>query len=1692
MNKLVLFFTLLFFSVHLESAQSALSQVDPVKLKAMVPTTVDKSKIDAYKAAHLLQIDYFFDHLPQAPLPDSLVAEIEKLYSPLLTIVSPIDSNQTQPERQTQVMNHIKRFYGLLYLIAQAELYNPQESATVGSGKKTTLATNDVMNNASNNSTRVLTPEQLIQSQIWQDHLKIMVASSFMEEYQLLNKVHEHELTMFKYLPVFETAYYQPAVTHIRKSSELTRMYLLLVDRMRKRFLQKINPGSNWGKLVSKITQLEQSSKIATPKDKISYYQELKQTKNNLYQEISDFQQSPFYNIVMEFQNIDWSKSTLVKFEDPQGNPISLLQAVKNKYDFGRYFSFDVDQKTVTVAPHLSLCLEVENNSAGGQDLYLTGLGNYFFTGTATTRTVTTADNHQVVLGTLEVVKKTNPNQLTLDQFFVEVPTTETVNGVKVTHTVTETTLGFYELLCFMAMKSLQSDVADLFKEENLSLTFSKMANPFTLPNFMEKWPEDYPILHDIATIQKFFVSQGVAQSTDTVKPQSFLSSIGSAFSDIADAVTSAAEGFYDTLPGPVQRALKGIKDAIKTGFTEAAEKSWDAIKDVGDAAWHAVKVVGYESVSLYYASCILPLVTYGLSGGTAGTANFNTALKDSQGWQAAATQQIDETANDLGQAVAEVAAAVESVETVASGIVASVVGMVDSKLGEDLAGVMNAVTSIVVNYFKDYADAVILIGDNIVKLTAESVQMISSILGSTVLAMKGKETGFDLVGDDIKTIAETTAASVLNLVTFLVNALGEELKSVMITIAYLTAAATQLVIDIDSITAAVVVAAFTGEWNYNQYHEALESHSRLISGIIMLVAVIAITVVTGGAAAPFAVAMLALTAPMMVMSIIGDAQQDAMAIHKKAHEKQFTQDYKEYVISSASVVEGFNTLTIIEQLVQLQAESINHERALLYSQNYLNDLFSSSLSQSAYAYGSGIFKNLAINQTTGVVQADLGSLYGITTGRFNITPTGNGFPIYNDARQTFTQEAVQEPLVLQKPSSILSQTQAIETFWFRQKDLSVVANNMPLQADVLWKSLYENDESFYIGVYLTERYFDPIAINNAYNNFIGLMNPKSGNTSSADFDAAWLKLDAVNRYLTDYDHHAKMFVCSPNVIGNPTTGTTAQLGVYVHEAPEVPNSVNGWLQNNFSAINFKRGVWYRMQAVVNGSTLTTVFWEVGTDQDAKNASPADTPPANAQVQKFNNIPVAQVPPIVAGLDTQNSYAGSMGVIASGASIEYVVLSPQPSITISQQRTQSNSTVNQQSVTAQNQNWYQNLAGQMNPTFGNFSFTPVSDSAILQGQYIYTTQGTFNSSETDYVVFVSSLTPTGNQVGVTPTINPAPVGIMSLATGEIYNSSGQMVGQVANPVFLYQQANGQIPQSVVNQLPAVRKEYWQSMTGPFNFSGTTLNGLLPAMTQGVFVYSVTPQQNGYTDYLIGALTGSVGISTTNIPLIMSSIPNTLNTFISLVSGNVYTIQAGSAQNSYQIVSANNNYSVYSQYQNQLPQAVQNQIAASQKIYQAQTANIAADQALQQQGQSAVNTLNSAMSAAQTEINFAQGSYVTAITTAQTAAQSALTTLQTDLANLTTAMTKATVSTTASIYTSLQASIAAANNAAAALNNAVTAANNAPSASTTSYGSSSSSGYGASSSYGNFNSTYGGYSGYGSSYGSSYSGYGSYG
>lgn len=1445
------------------------------------------------QSVHLSQGDYFFNQLPQATPPDSIAAQIDSIYGTVLGF----------PQK---LLDHIHHFYGLLYLVAETE--QVQKSVVLSSNQSSTsqygarLST-ELVNGVPKLKTP-LTGQQLIESQVWQHYLQIETAQSYEKEMNFLAQILQNELLSFDYIPQFELNYYQDTFIQQRALSQLTRIYLLLTDRLRDRY----------------IAQCLQWKNVIKPSDAGSA---LVADRAALFSAIQTFKQSDFYTITTAIEAVDPQKIFPIGQANNIGmtpvntyiqNVLSQKNGAATAPEFFTYFKL-VNGK-ITIQPNYQPFFTFDSKG----NVVMTGLGALIFTGTVTNN----------------VFEKTT----VFSKLFAEAKDGSLTP-----------TLGYMEILVFSALKILNTEIQGLnyYASENLVDTFQKLEkvpSPSPIPFIIFYQPQDYIFLDAINQLQ------AALNNTKLVNR---------AAQDAQVSAAGCTHSFCDFFTHTLKDAFEDLGNAI---YDKVIKPAVDGIKNAADAVWHGIKAAWDEAVSIVYAAIVLPCAFIGdlakgfVSGdifhGKLDLSDADAALHNAQNYQKQVGKEVSATMKDLESAISDVADAAKGAVDIGASIAGSVLSKIDSNLGKDFEGLVESVADLTIDQMKGAADMVVEYTGSTVKLTAEAINIASTAVGDLVTGNAGD------LGDSIKQMAEDTASALLSGVTLAVSNLKDQFQDVMKGVGYFIATLTDLV----TITASALSAGFKFLWDvakgdsfsdaagdaastYSSVHKEMDKHRRLISGIITTTILIGITVATGGAATPFTAGLLAVNIGMMTMNVVGDAQQDQEAITKQENQEAYVKRYSDFVTGNKTALSFATPQQTSDYMAQLQAEEQNKIRSVGYYENYLNDVTNMAISNQAY--GLGLLYNAqtqapidpSTKQPVGVMPADPGYLYGVSTGRMVLNP-GTGFVVYNPGRGTFGQEVAAIPNcpeIINVPSSSLDALPQVQSNWFKLRDHSNVPAGSPLMADVMWRSVYEENVPFYIGIYLTERSLDTNEMHALNTNLENVLN------SGKDFTTQWEQLDTFNRQLLDFDHLAKMFVCyreqAPG--GAATTiQTTPKLGIYEHETAQ-KGATNGWLPTTYKPLSFKRGTWYRMQAKLEGTSLTTAFWEAGKDEEV---SAQTTPPADAITQ---TVSITQATPFKSILNptAQPAFSGSIGIIASGAVVEYKVLQApsiqtvagrtttvpvyQPEATPA--RTTSDAALDAQlggtpTEYAREKAWQDSFTqGVANTaTFGNYKLTIADETLPLEGQYLYTTTGTLPNNAVDYVLLVSDAqVAETRQLGVT--MSASPNGMVSLISNILYAQNGTVLGMLPNALTEFERSQGGLELKLKTTIRTAQQAYQTSIAQPIVLANITLTLNPETLAEGLFVYTGTLFGGTKDYYMLVSLQGDT-VTADNQVLNKTVSGSAVGGMVSLTTNTVYQFQAGGKAVTY----ASNNAStinaaalqvgdnLYSIYQQQLSKA----------------------------------------------------------------------------------------------------------------------------------------------------------------------------
>ncbi len=1108
----------------------------------------------------------------------------------------------------------------------------------------------------------------------------------------------------------------------------------------------------------------------------------------------------------------------------------------------------------------------------------------------------------------------------------------------------------YMQLLIIEGTKLLVGATSYLFNQENVAGTMQKLAtlsanqrglidtasqgSPF--PNFLNYQPEDQLLLEDLANC---ITTNNNLNPDNQINPQSFWHSFCHAFKHAFDAIT---------------HAFKTLAEQVASSVASIAKK-------VGDFVVHIATAVTDVGKALYYMTGLNCLVS-GIKGdgfNHYSAANFNKYLADS-------ASQLSDCVDDITSVVSDVATVASNVVNLAATVVGQVAGavMMDPQLANDLTSLINKVADTVINIAANTINFFVKAVGDFVVLSYEAVETITRVIVDVLTNNAA------LAGKALEQMLSSVVSSILNMASFVISSIGSALKSVMAAIAFLVASITDVITDLSGYMAAL----FTGNWAENNLVRAkIGEHRQLINALIMTGLAVAITVATFGAGAEMGAGMIALavagavmTVGMSVLQIMSAVQQDNQTIEKNDDQINFLKKYEPYVTNNARVTAATQNKVYAESLLKFEAQAHNKERGLVYYQYYLNQYYNNFYALKAYGISS--FYNTittpdgSTGANPGIAPADPGYWYGMTTHRLDLNPS-RGLRIYQASTKTFTQELAAAPAPTTPPTSpaaalMMSPGQQSTTQgWINQKDIAPATQADLTNMDIRWRIIYDIDAPFYVGIYATEKYIDTDQLHTLHANF----QAQQANNIQSQFTPTWQALSSFNRGLLEFDTDAKCFVMYKGM-----DQTAPIVGVY-------ENSSKGWLSTNQNAIPYERGAWYRMTAQLQPTSETTSTYNVWCWKEDVMGSTYD----QATLKWTYSAPVVRAQPLTAtpaipasgwnipapAATTQPSkYAGSFGVITSGAAVEYQILAPTPNISASAARTASDTQVMSQlqsnGITpvekTRELTWQKGYEQNFYPVFGGQTLSPASQTEIQAGVYVYTTNKTGLSSTTaDYVVFLtapnglpSALTPT--MLGASITSTPAPTYIVSLITGNVFNTQWQLQTQTYPQAFGLFQQNNTLEPAILTTITKAIGAVYQNEAGPFVFNNLTITGNIPAFGSGNFIYtglSLIPQLNG-TDYFITAYYDQAEgtYTASNIALTpQKAVP--VNALISLVTGKLFMLEKdGAAISTFQanqakfITVTNSTISytkLYSTLQN-IPAAVQTAIAAQTAMYQKAT------------------------------------------------------------------------------------------------------------------------------------------------------------
>lgn len=586
--------------------------------------------------------------------------------------------------------------------------------------------------------------------------------------------------------------------------------------------------------------------------------------------------------------------------------------------------------------------------------------------------------------------------------------------------------------------------------------------------------------------------------------------------------------------------------------------------------------------------------------------------------------------------------------------------------------------------------------------------------------------------------------------------------------------------------------------------------------------------------------------------SVMSGANSDAKNIRQEKEEAKtlsnlwsFTNNSK---LSAAQTEYNF-----FEELqAKQQAEIGNRMLSLSFFQNVLYGNVD-TLSQTLAKVLAQKYISLLSPDAHNMLPANIGTSWGIASNYLDLYPS-EGFSTVTTGRPNFpfAQEVAQAPFAAQKgqaaaKDSLFSHKKKEPSkLWFNQKVVALDAKNIngsnkqpkdPLKVDIEFQFIYTLDSSFYTGLYLGGKYYD-------YTSQDYLTNLKKD--EKADLDSA---------------HLAKMVVLYRESGSDPV-----HVGVYEHEG-------KGWIiqEKLPSNMQLDQHHTYHINTILQDNGLSIAVW---IDNDIKNSW-----------KKAVNV---------TSIENQRTY----GVISSGAAIQWNQLSPQPIIKVN---SSARPPLQKLSEIEREKQIKQRVSKLMQTTFGSMNLQSLSKQAVLFGQYLYTTKDTGLAkinpkTPTDYVLFATHDKGETSNIGAAaiPLDNTTekPNAIISIITGNVYNTEGHTIAHLNNIWNIYDKLKGPFNKNINEYITTMQKAV-SAQLSKIKFGSFKLDIISSkALESGHYIYKCNQTLDlkdstgkSVSDYLIMAEIANNKLgSKFGIPPTSSNAQGLL----SLVTGNLYT------------------------------------------------------------------------------------------------------------------------------------------------------------------------------------------------------------
>lgn len=684
------------------------------------------------------------------------------------------------------------------------------------------------------------------------------------------------------------------------------------------------------------------------------------------------------------------------------------------------------------------------------------------------------------------------------------------------------------KLLCLSMLKNLQAQLYYLFDKKHLQKTIEILTNNNTqiIPSIFLYQPEDSVYLADLADLLEKFTEQAGPIAAQTGTKKLMLSAKDNEQVVIQDFGSWLSDSWGDV--------KKTSKDA------------WQGIQDAGKTALDEIKAIGLGGAAAIVSS-VDPKTGQEL-------------IDKSKELQEKVSQDIANTIADAQTVINDTATLAKDATKGAAAIVGKAFAKItgDKKLGGDIEGALESLTDVVVSFYAGISHVTVASVGGLVRLGSDAVSMASTIITDSIIAIKTGD--WQALGADalssLNNLAYNLVSGLLSVASFVVQTFVDQLKALIKFAGYLVSMITDITLDISKGILNTLGSVFdifgwqAGEDAMQDANQWMESHRRLIETTVTTGLLLAAVVATDGAALP----LIAMTIGPQLFQEYGSYQNDERSAQKLAEEKKFINDYQIFVTNNKNIAQETKNAWASELNKKYTAQAVNMQRNLGFYQNFTHEYLINTQEQMSYYMGQYLIP-LITPGDSGLMPADVGSIYGFKTNVLNLNPS-QGFPLYCQARNAFSQEiAVYPALALTGENNNLINSKVPRKFWFNQKE-TLILDKKTDEVEIAWQALYTLNQ-FYIGLYFGGESIDLSSIKK---------------TGSAPLNSA---------------HLAKMLVYTKK-----DRDSVARLQLYEHEG-------KGWFDIDIKGPSFVVGSWYHMSMRLEGNNLIIWVWKEGEQRPA-------------------------------------------------------------------------------------------------------------------------------------------------------------------------------------------------------------------------------------------------------------------------------------------------------------------------------------------------------------------------------------------------------------------------------------------------------------------------------------------------------------